>query len=271
MSNAPHPAPSGSVVLETRHGNIVHLLLNRPEKLNALSAELSTALNDALDRLSSDESVRVVVLSGAGRAFCSGGDLAAIGRGRERNEVHEIGPILRSGMQMVLKMRLMPQPVIAAINGPAAGAGMNVALAADIRIASDAATFGQNFSRVGLYPDYGGTYLLPQLVGPSIAAEMFYTGEMIDAQTALRLGIVSRIVPLAQLESEVKTLAEKIAQAPPIAVRAIKKALFGRDEEELIKTLNQEADQQMQCFHSEDCHEGIRAFFEKRPPKFQGK
>lgn len=271
MSNAAHPAQSGQLVLETRQESVAHLMLNRPDKLNALSGELSTALNEALSRIAEDQSVRVVVLSGAGRAFCSGGDLGAIGKGREQNKTDELGPILRSGMQAVLKMRLMPQPVIAAVHGPAAGAGMNVALAADIRIAADNATFGQTFSRVGLYPDYGGTYFLPQLVGPSVAAEMFYTGEMIDAPAALRLGIVNRVVPLAQLEAEVKTLAQKIAQGPPLAIRAIKKALFASNEEELVKTLDHEAQQQLKCFHSDDCREGIRAFFEKRHPKFQGK
>jgi enoyl-CoA hydratase/carnithine racemase len=157
------------------------------------------------------------------------------------------------------------------VNGAAAGAGMNIALAADIRIAADTASFGQNFSKVGLFPDYGGTYLLPQLVGPSVAAEMFYTGDMIDAQTALRLGIVSRVVPAVQLESEVKTLAQKIAQGPPMAIRAVKKVLFGNHEKELVKALDHEVELQMKCFHSEDCSEGIRAFFEKRHPKFQGK
>jgi 2-(1,2-epoxy-1,2-dihydrophenyl)acetyl-CoA isomerase len=168
-------------------------------------------------------------------------------------------------------MRLMPQPVIAAVNGAAAGAGMNIALAGDIRFAADGATFGQNFSRVGLFPDYGGTYFLPELVGPSVAAEMFYTGDMIDAQAALRLGIVSRVVPAAQLEAEVKELAQKIAQGPPLAIRAVKKVLLGSGKAELMKALDYEVEQQMKCFHSEDCSEGIRAFFEKRPPKFQGK
>lgn len=271
MSDAPHLAHSAPVVLETRHEAVAYLVLNRPDKLNALSAELSTALNETLSRIADDQSIRVVVISGAGRAFCSGGDLGAIGKGREQNKTDELGPILRSGMQAVLKMRLMPQPVIAAVNGPAAGAGMNVALAADIRIAADTATFGQTFSRVGLYPDYGGTYFLPQLVGPSVAAELFYTGEMIDAATALRLGIVNRVVPVTQLESEVKALAHEIAQGPPLAIRAIKKALFAANEEDLVKTLDHEAQEQLKCFHSEDCSEGIRAFFEKRHPKFQGK
>lgn len=271
MSNAAQTAPAGAVLLEASHEGIATLVMNRPDKLNALNSELSTALNEALARIAEDESIRVVVLSGAGRAFCAGGDLGAIGRGRERNETAELEPILRAGMQAVLKMRLMPQPVIAAVNGAAAGAGMNIALAADIRIAADTATFGENFCRVGLFPDYGGTFFLPQLVGPSIAAEMFYTGDMIDALAALRMGIVSRVVPAVQLEAEVKTFAGKIAQGPPIAIRAVKKFLFGSHKEALVRALEHEVELQMKCFHSQDCSEGIRAFFEKRPPKFQGK
>jgi 2-(1,2-epoxy-1,2-dihydrophenyl)acetyl-CoA isomerase len=148
---------------------------------------------------------------------------------------------------------------------------MNIALAADIRIASEDASFGQNFAKVGLFPDYGGTYFLPQLVGPAKAAEMFYAGDMIDAATALRLGVVNRVVPLAQLEGEVRSLAQKIAQGPAVAIRAIKRVLFGNAREELKKMLEQEVTQQLKCFPTEDCGEGIRAFFEKRRPKFQGK
>ena len=165
----------------------------------------------------------------------------------------------------------MPQPVIAAVNGAAAGAGMNIALAADIRIAAEEATFGQNFAKVGLFPDYGGTYFLPQLVGPAKAAELFYTGDMIDAKTALSLGIVNHVVPAAQLETEVKALAQKIAQGPSLAIQAVKKDLFAREEKELVRALENEVQEQMRCYLSEDCNEGIRAFFERRPPKFQGK
>src|SRR5271154_173207 len=271
MSSTAHTAPATSFVLESRHEGIAVLVMNRPERLNALNGDLANALNDALARVAQDDSVRVVVLTGAGRAFCAGGDLGVIGKGRESGETKDLGPILRTGMQVVLKMRTMAQPVIAAVNGAAAGAGMNLALAADIRMAAEEATFGQNFVKVGLFPDYGGTYFLPQLVGPAKAAELFYTGDMIDAQTALRLGIVNHVVPAAQLESAAKALAEKISQGPAVSIRAIKQAVFGAQEKELTHALEQEVRRQIHCYLTEDCREGIQAFLEKRAPKFQGK
>ena len=257
--------------MESRQGSIVSLVLNRPEKLNAVNNELATALIDAFTRLEEDPSVHVVILSSAGRAFCAGGDLTLIGKTRETGETKHLEPLLRSGMHAVLKIRTMPQPVIAVVQGPAAGAGMNIALAADIRLASEDATFGQNFTRVGLFPDFGGTYFLPQLVGPAKAAELFYTGEMVDAQTALRLGIVNHVYPAAQLEAAARTMAEKIAAGPPVSIRAIKKAVFTAQKEELAHALEMEVRQQIHCYLSEDCREGIRAFMEKRHPKFQGK
>jgi 2-(1,2-epoxy-1,2-dihydrophenyl)acetyl-CoA isomerase len=271
MSNSPQLAQAGPVLLETKHEGIATLVLNRPERLNALNNELATALNDALGRIAEDDRVHVVVITGAGRAFCAGGDLAAIGKGRRGRDTQELEPLLRSGMQAVLRMRTIPQPVVAAVNGPAAGAGMNIALAADIRIAAEEATFGQNFAKVGLFPDYGGTYFLPQLAGPAKAAELFYTGDMIDAKTALSLGIVNHVVPGAQLEAEVKSLAQKIALGPPLAIRAVKRTLFASEQKELSRALEHEVQEQVRCYLSEDCSEGIRAFFDKRPPKFQGK
>src|SRR5213082_183169 len=271
MSHSPQPAQAGPVLHEAKHDGVAVLIMNRPDRLNALNNELTTALNDALGRIAADESVRVVVLTGAGRAFCAGGDLALIGKGRETGQTQSLEPLLRAGMQAVLKMRIMPQPVIAAVNGAAAGAGMNIALAADIRIAAEEATFGQNFAKVGLFPDYGGTYFLPQLVGPAKAAELFYTGDMIDAKTAHRLGLVNQVVPAAQLEAEVKTLAQKITQGPSLAIRAVKKALFASQENKLAQALDNEVLEQIRCYLSDDCNEGIRAFFEKRHPKFQGR
>ncbi|HUL35536.1 MAG TPA: enoyl-CoA hydratase [Candidatus Eisenbacteria bacterium] len=270
MSHGMQTASTSSVLLETRHGSIVSLVMNRPDRLNALNGELSTALNEALVRLANEASVHVLVLTGAGRAFCAGGDLASIGKGREKGDATEIAPILRSGMQAVLNIRTMPQPVIAAVNGPAAGAGMNLALACDIRLAVDGSVFGQNFAKVGLYPDYGGTYFLPQLVGPSIAAEMFYTGDMLDAAAAHRLGIVNHLFPADQFEASVAAFAGKIAAGPQVAIRAVKQELFHREKDGLALALEREVEAQLKCFHSHDCLEGIRAFLEKRPPKFQG-
>src|ERR1700740_1194810 len=240
MSIPPVAASAAPVLLETIENGVALLVMNRPDKLNALNNELATALNQTFEKIGRSDAVRVVVLTGAGRAFCAGGDLAAIGKGREARDSKQLEPILRMGMGARLRMRMIPQPVIAAVNGAAAGAGMNVALAADIRIAAEEAVFGQTFAKVGLFPDYGGTFFLPQLVGPSKAAEMFYTGEMIDAQTALRLGLVNRVVPASQLEAATKEMAEKIAQGPPIAVRAIKKTLFGSEKEQLEKALELE-------------------------------
>jgi 2-(1,2-epoxy-1,2-dihydrophenyl)acetyl-CoA isomerase len=270
MSHASHPVTSAPVLLETREGPIVTLAMNRPERLNALDNSLSMALNDAMTRIAADHSIHVVILTGSGRAFCAGGDLAMIGKGREGGDATELAPILRSGMQAVLKMRTMPQPVIAAVNGPAAGAGMNLALAADIRIAVEEAVFGQNFAKVGLFPDYGGTYFLPQLVGPAKAAELFYTGDMIDAKTALRLGIVNHIFPTDRFQSEVHSLAAKIATGPQVAIRAVKQTIFAREKDALVAALEREVEHQLKCFHSHDCQEGIRAFLEKRPPSFRG-
>jgi 2-(1,2-epoxy-1,2-dihydrophenyl)acetyl-CoA isomerase len=269
MSTPPQAAPAGSLVLDRRENGVAVLTLNRPDRLNALNKDLAVALNAALTSISTDKHVSIVVLTGAGRAFCAGGDLAVIGKGHQDNDMTDLEPLLRSGMQSVLKMRTMRQPVIAAVNGPAAGAGMNIALAADLRIASEAATFGQNFVNVGLFPDFGGTYFLPEIVGPAKAAEMFYTGEMIDAKTALELGIVNRVVAAAELEATAKALARRLADGPHMAIQSVKQVLYGNQREELVKALEHEVEQQLKCFRSKDCGEGVRAFLEKRKPQFE--
>ena len=166
MSEATQAAPSNSLILESKQNGVATLTLNRPDKLNAINKDLAVALNESLGRIVTDKSIYVVVITGAGRAFCAGGDLGVIGEGRKNNDTTELEPLLRAGMHAVLKMRSMAQPVIAAVNGPAAGAGMNIALAADMRIASENAVFGQNFIKVGLFPDYGGTFFFLSWLGP---------------------------------------------------------------------------------------------------------
>ncbi len=257
-------------VLERREGAIAVLTLNRPERLNAINVELAEALRVALQRAAQDATVRCVVLTGAGRAFCSGGDLKLLAEVRQRNAPGELRRLLEAGHAAVLEICAMPKPVLAAVNGPAAGAGMNLALACDLRIASEEASFGENFARVGLFPDFGGTFLLPRLVGPARAAELFYTGEMISAAEAARIGIVNRVVPAARLDEEVHALAERLAAAPPLAVRGIKQLLFGDALDALRRALDVEIARQVECFRSADAAEGMTAFFEKRKPIFRG-
>lgn len=259
------------LVLEALEGGVLTLMMNRPERLNALNVELGIDLDHALAKAAADASVRVVVLTGAGKAFCSGGDLNVIRTARETGDVRRLEPLLRAGSQLIVRMRTMAKPIVAAVNGAAAGAGMNIALASDLRIASEQATFGQNFARVGLFPDYGGTFLLPRLIGTARAAELLYLGHMITAREAERIGVVNHVVPNDQILPEARALATRLAEAPPLAVRALKQVLFACDRAELERALEIEIQQQMKCFASADAGEGIRAFFEKRAPKFEGK
>lgn len=270
MSGATQKSVGETLVLEERDGAVLTLRLNRPERLNALNVELGRALVDALRRAASDGSTRVIILTGAGRGFCAGGDLAVLRDARSRNAGHELEGLLRAGKEIAMAIRTMPQPVIAAVNGPAAGAGMNLALACDLRIASEQATFGETFTRVGLFPDFGGTYFLPKIVGAAKAAELFYTAEMISAAEAERLGIVNRVVPHEKFDDNVKQFTTRLADGPPMAIRAIKHALFGAEREDLERALGAEIQEQMECFLSADCAEGLDAFFAKREPRFRG-
>jgi 2-(1,2-epoxy-1,2-dihydrophenyl)acetyl-CoA isomerase len=270
MSEAARPA-NASVILEERSGAILTVRLNRPDRLNALNVELATALAAALRRASEDASVRCVVLTGAGRAFCGGGDIGVLRDARKRNASHELAALVSAGKEIVLLLVTMAKPVLASVNGPAAGGGSNLALACDLRIAAEQASFGQSFSKLGLYPDFGGTFFLPRLVGPARAAELFYSGEMISADECLRLGIYNRVVPFEQLAAETHSAAATLACGPPIAARFVKARLFGSNRAELEKLLDEEIQRQIECFNSEDCAEGLAAFFEKRRPHFHGK
>jgi enoyl-CoA hydratase/carnithine racemase len=259
-------------LLYTVTNGIATLTLNRPERLNALGGTLREDLHDAMLRATTDPLVRAIVLTGAGRGFCSGGDVKAMDEARharaERPVLDRVAP-LRD--RVLLAMRDAPQPIIAAVNGAAAGAGMNLALGCDIRLASTAARFGQTFVKRGLHPDWGGTYFLPRHVGMAKACELIFTGEMVDAAEALRLGLVSAVYPPDELLPAAYELAGKIAAGPPLAIRLAKRALYHNQGADLRAALEFETFAQNVCAETEDAREGIRAFVEKRPARFQGR
>jgi 2-(1,2-epoxy-1,2-dihydrophenyl)acetyl-CoA isomerase len=206
---------------------VATLTLNRPERLNALGDTLREDLQDAVTRAADDPEVRVLVVTGAGKGFCSGGDVKAMNERRESRAERPLMDKVAPGRdQTVLALRNAPKPVIAAVNGAAAGAGMNLALCCDIRLASTAAKFAQAFVRRGLHPDWGGTYFLPRVVGTAKACELIFTGEVIDAQEALRLGIVSAVYAPEELMPAALALARKIADGPPVAIRLAKRAIY---------------------------------------------
>jgi 2-(1,2-epoxy-1,2-dihydrophenyl)acetyl-CoA isomerase len=268
-AGTPKASPS-QVVLEERKGNVAVIRLNRPDKLNALNIELGRVLVHALLHASQDNSVRAVVLTGAGRGFCAGGDLDLLLDLRKRNASDELKVLLEAGKEICLSIATMTKPVIAAVNGPAAGGGMNLALAADMRIASALASFSESFARVGLYPDFGGTYFLPRIVGPALAAELFYTAETLSAEDALRLGIVNRVFPGDKFQEETQKIVDVLAGAPTVALRDVKRTIVADDKKTLESKLDEEIRLQIHCFQSEDCLEGLNAFFEKRKPNFKG-
>ena len=249
---------------------ILTITLNRPDRLNAFVGHMRRDLAEAIEHAGSDRSIRVVVITGAGRGFCAGGDIAFMAELMQRRDSEEFARILGAGRRVILAIRQMAKPVIASINGPASGAGCNLALACDLRIASNNATFSQSFAKVGLHPDWGGTYFLPRLVTPNKACEMFFLGESIDAEEALRLGIVNQVVAPEELESATLQLAERLRGAPPIALAAAKHAVYVSQAAELEEMLRYETEAQLRCFESDDGHEGVHAFLEKREPKFTG-
>ena len=249
---------------------IATITLNRPDKLNAFIGHMRRDLAEALEHAGSDRSVCVVIVTGAGRAFCAGGDVAFMAELMQRRDSEEFSRILGAGRRVILAIRQMTKPVIASINGPASGAGCNLALACDLRIAANNATFSQSFAKVGLHPDWGGTYFLPRLVTPNKACELFFLGDSIDANEAARLGIVNQVVAPEELENATMRLAHRLRAAPPIALAAAKHAVYLSQASELEEMLRYETEAQLRCFESDDGHEGVQAFLEKREPKFTG-
>ncbi len=257
-------------ILVSRDGAVGTVTINRPAKLNAFAGQMRQDAATALRELAADAAIRVVVVTGAGRAFCAGADIDYMKGLLEHDDTEGFTSLVEAGRAVVTAIRETPKPVIASVNGPAAGGGANLALACDIRIASDRASIGQTFTRIGLHPDWGGTYLLPRLVGSSRALELFFSGEMVSAPEALRLGLFSRVVPHERLAAETATLARALAAQPPLALALVKQAVFGERASLAAETLDLELQHQLRCFASRDAREGFAAFLEKRQPSFQG-
>jgi 2-(1,2-epoxy-1,2-dihydrophenyl)acetyl-CoA isomerase len=254
-------------ILRASDSGVLTLTLNRPDALNSFNVEMKEALLAALKDAARDKDARVIVLTGAGRAFSAGQDL----KERQQPGVADLGTELRTRYNpIILAMRRLEKPIIGAINGVAAGAGISVALACDILIAAENASFMEVFGRVGLVPDTGSSWLLPRLVGYAKAAEMFFTTDPVDAATAERIGIVNRVVPADQLMDEANALASKLAQGAPLAMGLAKRALNRALESTLEDALEYEAQLQSIAGRSADHREGVAAFVEKRPAKYKG-
>jgi 2-(1,2-epoxy-1,2-dihydrophenyl)acetyl-CoA isomerase len=246
---------------------IATITLDRPEKLNAFIGHMRRDLAEALEHAASERGVRVVVITGAGRGFCAGADVAYMAQLMERQDVEEFTRLLGAGRRVVTAIRQMTKPVIASINGAAYGAGFNLALACDIRLAAESATFSQSFVKVGLHPDWGGTYFLPRTVPTNLACEMFFLGDAINAERAAQLGIVNRVVRDEELATATRLLAERLRDAPYKSIAAAKHAVYMSEESSIERMLQYETEAQLQCFQSKEARERVRAFIEKREPR----
>lgn len=259
-----------TIVFEAADG-VARITLNRPDRLNSFNTQMHGEVQEALAVVRRDDSVRVLVLTGAGRGFCAGqdlGDRVVAPRGAPP----DLGPSIEQGYKpLVLALRRLPLPVIAAVNGVAAGAGANIALACDLVIAARSATFIQAFAKIGLVPDCGGTWVLPRLVGHARAMGLALLGEKLSAAQAAQWGLIWRCVDDGQLPVEVDTLARQLAVAPTRGLARTKQALLEGWSRTLEEQLDVERDYQQELGHSADYVEGVAAFMEKRVPRFTGR
>ncbi len=258
-------------ILISDDGGVRTITLNRPDVLNAFSEAMLVALGSAVRSASKDKGVRCLVMTGAGRAFGSGQDLAEVADKYQSDDPIELGTHLRKHYNPIITMlRTMEKPIIAAVNGVAAGAACSLALACDLRIAGTSASFIEAFVNVGLVPDSGSTFLLPRLIGIARSMEMAFTGRKIKADEALQIGLVNRVVPDDQLSDETSKLAQKLATMPTKAIGLTKRAINQAWSADLEAHLEYEAMLQTTAGHSHDHREGVVAFLEKRKPDFKG-
>lgn len=261
-----------SDLLEARDGDgVVTLTLNRPARLNAITVPMFEQLLATLERLAADAAVGAVVLAGAGRGFCAGGDVGEMANRVPGEAPDDAVRTLRRRMRIAQLLHEMPQPTLAAIQGPAAGAGLCLALACDLRIAGADASFTTAFGRMGYAGDYGGSYFLPRLVGTAKARELYFASAVVGAEEALRIGLVNRLVPTADVAPETHALATALARGPRLALAQMKRNLNCADGGDLAALLDLEAEGQIRCRLTDDHREAARAFVEKRPPRFTGR
>jgi len=258
-------------IIFTAEDSIGLLKLNRPEKLNAFGGPIRDEILDLLGKIASDDNIRVLVVTGEGRGFSAGGDIDHLKHLCENKDEEGFRSVLAKGQQITRAMRALSKPVIAAVNGPCAGAGFSFALGCDIRIASDRATFGPSFALIGLHPDWGGSWFLPQLVGSAKACELVFTGTMISASEADKMGLVNRVVPHDDLMPVTIDLAQRMARNPRGVLRLAKESIYRSLSSDLETAFARETEVQTECFYSEDFLEGLTAFKEKRKPQFRGR
>jgi len=267
MNDATH-FPFGPTVGYTVKENVAWVTLNRPEVFNSFNREMALATQAALDAAAQDESVRAIVLTGNGKAFCAGQDLKEV-------TTPELHPGFKNIIDehynpIIQRIRQIEKPIIAAVNGVAAGAGANIALACDFVVSSEHGSFIQAFSKIGLVPDSGGTFFLPRLIGLHRATALMFLGDKLTAEEACKMGMVYKLYPSAFFLEEVQTLAETLAQMPTLALGLTKRLLNQSMENNLEQQLALESAIQIQASSSHDYQEGVTAFVEKRKPQFRG-
>ncbi|MEU4091029.1 enoyl-CoA hydratase [Streptomyces sp. NPDC026673] len=270
--NTERDGSADSVVLHVTDNGVSRLTLNRPQAMNAITPDLRELLIQKFLEASADPAVRAVVLTGAGhRAFCAGADLRG-GPAAADRVAGDVARTIRSGAQRLIAAVLdCEKPVIAAVNGTAAGLGAHLALACDLVLAADTAKFIEVFVRRGLVPDGGGAYLLPRLIGPHRAKELLFLGDDLPAAAAERIGLVNRVVPAGDLDKAVRALAERLAAGPTRALALTKQLVNAAPDSDRATAFAAEAAAQEQNMTTADAHEGLRAFLERRPPDFRGR